>query len=237
MVQWGTPVGVGASQSIHIHLAAIAKGNLPQAQFCVANEIVAAEIGRRLRLPIPPCCVVVDANGKPNFCSLNFNLTGNSLPPIIPVNFAATFPDALADILVFDSYICNTDRHVQNLTMDPGPPPRYNLFDHSHALLGGSGVMGTGRLTAMQNSLAIAGNHCLIQQIKEDRSFGRMLERIESLEEYFLTDLVGSMADYGLNAQEVNNLTDFLVNRKSMIRDLIKNTKTAFPGINQWSLL
>lgn len=242
MVNWGLPVGIGVSNSSYLHLEAIGKSSSAGFPYCVVNEIVAAEIGRRVRIPVPPCCVVVDGTGKAFFASLSFNLTGNSLPPIIPNNFAATFGHAVADILVFDIFICNSDRHAGNLTADYTAPARFNVFDHSHAVLGGNPPVGSARLTAMQNALVIDGGiggnrHCLIDQITDDRPFERMLERIEHLEDYFINELVGDVADYGLSAQEASDLTAFLLGRRTLVRNLIANNKAAFPGITQWSLL
>jgi hypothetical protein len=242
VVNWGLPVGIGVSNSSYLHLEAVGKASTTALPYCVANEIVAAEVGRRVRLPIPPCCVVVDGTGKAFFASLSFNLTGNALPPIIPANFAAAFGNAVADILVFDIFICNSDRHAGNLTADYAAPARFNVFDHSHAVLGGNPPVGSARLTAMQNALVIDGRvggnrHCLIDLVTDDRAFDKMLRRIEGLDDYFITELVSDVSDYGLSAQEVTDLTAFLMARRALVRGLISNNKPAFTGIAQWSLL
>jgi hypothetical protein len=79
VVTWGVPVGIGVSQSSYLHIEAIGKKNLPAAPYCVANEIIAAEIGRRLRVPVPPCCVVVDGSGTAHFASLSFRACNKTL--------------------------------------------------------------------------------------------------------------------------------------------------------------
>ena len=242
VVNWGLPVGIGVSNSSYLHLEAVGKAGAPGLPYCVANELVAAEVGRRVRLPVPPCCVVVDGTGKAFFASLSFNLTGNALPPIIPADFAAAFGDTVADILVFDIFICNSDRHAGNLTADYAPPARFNVFDHSHAVLGGNPPVGSARLIAMQNHLVIDGGlggnrHCLIDRVTDDRTFDKMLRRIEGLEDYFITELVSDVSDYGLSMQEVTDLTAFLLARRASVRGLISNNKPKFPGIAQWNLL
>lgn len=242
MVHWGQAVGIGVSNSSYLHLEAIGKANAAGSPYCVPNEIIAAEIGRRVRLPVPPCCVVTDGQGKAFFASLSFNLTGNTLPPIIPADFATAFGAAIADIIVFDIYICNSDRHAGNLTADYTAPARFNVFDHSHAVLGGHNPMGGGRLVAAQNALVIDGGiggnrHCLIDRVTDDRWFDKTLRRIEGLEDYFINELVSDVAEYGLSAQEVTELTAFLLARRASVRGLISANKAAFPGIAQWSLL
>jgi hypothetical protein len=42
----------------HLHLAAVDKANNAHNPYYIINEVVAAEIGRRIRLPVPPSCAV-----------------------------------------------------------------------------------------------------------------------------------------------------------------------------------
>jgi hypothetical protein len=239
----GTPVGIGVSGSTYLHLSAIGKSDSATERYCVANEMIAAEVGRRLRLPVPPFCVVQDGVGQAFFASLDFNLTGLSLPPVIPPTFAAQFPQAVADLLVFDIYIGNSDRHAGNLNADYGAG-RYNVFDHSHAVFGGThhGITGESRLGAISGALVIDGSsggnkHCLIGTITDDHLMLEMLSRVESLEDYFLTDIVEAAFDYGLSVQEKAALLNFLMTRRHQVRQLILANKASFPSIQQWSLL
>src|SRR5216684_1697475 len=133
---WGQPVGMGATGAIFAQVSAICKKNGAQNPYYVANELVAAELGRILRLPVPPGFIVLDANQVAHYASLDFNLTGVSLPPIIPGNFTTTFLSELGAIIVFDIFIANTDRHPGNLSAEYGQSPKFTLFDHSHSLLG-----------------------------------------------------------------------------------------------------
>jgi hypothetical protein len=243
VISWGTAVGLTASAPLYLHISAVGKRDNTENPYCVANELVASEVGKRLRLPVPPSCVVQDGAGVPYFACLDFNLTGITLPPILPGAFAATFGDAVADILVFDAYIGNSDRHSGNLAADYGTP-RYNVFDHSHVLFGGThhGITGIARLTAAETSLvidqSIGGNrHCLIDVLADDRPMRRMLERIEGLDDYFLEDVVSAASDYGLSSSEASALLSFLKLRKSTLRQLIANNKLSFSGIGTWSLL
>ncbi len=240
---WGAPVGYGVSDSLHLHISAIGKADTPTGPFCVANELIAGEVGHRVRLPVPPFCVVEDKAGMPFFASLDFNLTGISLPPIFPDEFTANFPAAVGSILVFDAYICNADRHCGNLSADYASS-RYNVFDHSHAVLGGAHhcTPGLPRLAQMASSLvidgAIGGNrHCLLDQLTDDRDMADMLERIETLDDYFLRDVVQSCAEYGLDSATCDGLVNFLMDRRSALRGLIQANKSEFTNVLTWSLL
>jgi hypothetical protein len=236
---WGQPVGIGATQAVHAQVSAICKKNGAQTPYWVANELVAVELGRILRLPIPPGFIILDTNQTAYYASLNFNLTGVALPPIIPANFITSFHGEIGAILVFDIFIANLDRHPGNLSADyNGNPPSYNLFDHSHCLLG-SGAPGTGvaSLTAAANSIVIAPNHALIGGIQNEALLVQAVERVESIPDYFIPSVVREAAQYGLTPVEENELSTFLQQRRNQLRHLIASNKAAFPGVAQWSVL
>lgn len=242
VVTWGAPVGIGVSGSLHLHLSAIGKTDTADGPFCVCNEVIAAEIAHRLRLPVPPFCVVEDNTNQPFFASLDFNLTGLSLPPIFPQDFASNFPNAVADLLVFDTYICNSDRHTGNLSVDYSAG-RYNVFDHSHAVLGAShyATPGLPWLALAANSLVmdgtIGGNrHCLLDFLTSSQALIPMIERIESLDDYFLEDVVAAVGDYGVDGPTQAGLLAFLQGRRSGLRALLNANRASFTQVMFWSL-
>ena len=239
VVSWGPAVGIGVTGSTHLHIAAVGKSSNAQCPYYIVNELISAEVGRRIRVPVPPSCAVEDEDGRAFFASLNFNLTGDTLPPVIPTQFASSFGAQCADVVIFDIFICNSDRHRGNLSADY-QGSRFNLFDHSHALLGW-GPGGIDRLNAAENSLTIQGDgwgnrHCLMDHVTNDHDFNKMLERIENLDEYFIREVVQDVAEYGLTTDEVSRLTEFLLGRRTRVRQLVLSNQSAFPGIQQWSL-
>lgn len=241
ITHFGPSVGLGVSGAVHLGIAAVGKPNGAGNPYVLSNEIVAAEIGRYLRLPIPPSCVVSGPSGDSHYASLNFNLTGAALPPVIPTNFYNEFEEHVGLLLLFDAYIGNSDRHTGNLSADYGAH-RFNVFDHSHCLLSGTHPQGKDRLTSCQTELVIDGGlggnrHCLIDQIRDDRLFRDGLDRIESLPEWFLGDVVGEAAEYGLTAEERSALLDFLKDRRVRMRQIVQDHKASFPAIAVWSFL
>jgi hypothetical protein len=229
---------MGATGAVFAQVSAICKKNGAQNPYYVANELVAAELGRILRLPVPPGFIVLDASQVAYYASLDFNLTGVSLPPIIPGTFTTTFLNELGAILVFDIFIANSDRHPGNLSAEYGQPPRFNLFDHSHSLLGG-GAAGTGLpcLQGAENSIVIGPTHAVISGVNDEALFLPALERVESIPDYFIASVVQEAADYGLSTPERDGLTAFLKNRKTRVRNFISGNKHLFPGITHWSVL
>jgi hypothetical protein len=176
---------------------------------------------------------------------LDFNLTGLALPPIIPGQFYSTFPRQSAAIVAFDVYIANPDRHAKNLCADySSSPARFNLFDHSHALLGstaGEGPIGEERLSVAENSLGIEAmlggkGHCLASRLTEDEYFIETLKRIADLPDYLLDDVVESASILGVSPVLANRLLQFLRRRRRRVSHLILGDKEAFSGVRQWRL-
>jgi len=90
----GPQMGIGVAGSYQVTLNAVAKQNGPNAPYCIANELICAELGRLLRLPIPPCGIVRSSpTAPPAFATMAFNLSGTSLPPIERGLAAVRYPD------------------------------------------------------------------------------------------------------------------------------------------------
>ena len=233
---WGQPLGIGATGAVYAQVSAICKKN-GQCPYYVPNELVAAEIGRILRLPVPPGFIVLDANQTAHYASLDFNLTGVALPPIIPGNFIASFQPDLASIVVFDILIANPDRHAGNLSADYNSLS-FNLFDHSHSLLGW-GLSGTGVavLQNAQNSVVVGSGHAVISGVNDENLLLRAIERVESIPDFYIQSVVREAAQYGLSAAESTGLEHFLLNRRGQMRNLISSNKGLFPGVSHWGAL
>jgi hypothetical protein len=97
IVQFDQPFGAGVQQSWRLSVSTVAKSNEPDAApYCLPNELICGEIGRFLGLPIPPGAIV-HAPRNPQaehwYASLDFNLTGNSLPPVDVDDCVTRLPD------------------------------------------------------------------------------------------------------------------------------------------------
>ena len=140
--------------------------HISNAPYCVPNEVVCGEIGRFLGLPVPPAGVVYTPKGDDLFyASLDFNLTGNALPPVNVTKCVSVLPRESAGVLLFDILIANSDRHGRNLSVDfSAKPPRMNIFDHGHALFGKDAGNGVARLEKLSDRLGVsAGSRtCLL---------------------------------------------------------------------------
>jgi hypothetical protein len=231
-------IGSGAAGSWLISVSAVAKPNSPNVPYCIPNELICSEIGRFLRLPLPPAAIVYAPDIQPQFwfASFDFNLTGNSLPPVNPQRCATELSDPSTGLVLFDVLIANPDRHPANFSVDFGvTPPQMNVFDHSHALFGAAAGNGQVQLSTNRAQLGIGG-HCLLNALATDQWFAKWIERIQAIPDFLIEEVTQTATGYGINASEATEAKDFLKSRRDSIKGIIEQNKSLFTGISQWSL-
>ena len=241
----GSQLGIGAAESVNLTVHAIGKTNGPNAPYCIANEMVCAELGRFLRLPVPPGGIVTSPAPAPMYASLNFNLTGIALPPVIPSGCAKIFPQLAAGLLLFDILIANSDRHAANLSVDFSVrPPQMNVFDHSHALFGSAKGRAKDRISAFTGRLGITGGdftggsrHCLLDAVDSDRHFPGWIERIAALPNFVVDEACSDALPFGATKLEVAAAQNFLKERRDTLPELIGSHRAEFRSITSWSIL
>jgi hypothetical protein len=246
LVSFDRQMGIGVAGSMQVSVSAVAKKNGAPAPYCVPNEMICAELGRFLRLPVPPCGIVRVAAGDPTpwFASMDFNLTGNSLPPVDPARCWAALPLLSAGLLLFDVLIGNCDRHRTNFAVDfSANPPTMSVFDHSHALFGFASGQGQARLADLRERLAVSGGshshgnrHCLLDVITSDGQFADWFSRVRALPDYLIEDLCHDATELGATAQEADEAIRFLKHRRDRLPDIVAGHRSEFHGIQQWSL-
>ncbi|MBN1458583.1 MAG: hypothetical protein JXA57_03545 [Armatimonadetes bacterium] len=247
LVSFDRQMGIGIGGSMQVTLRAVAKQNTPEVPYCIPNELICAEIGRFLGLPIPPSGVVHAPKAPVTdwFACLDFNLTEDSLPPIDPASCVAHLPDLSAGVVLFDALIANCDRNPGNLSVDNlTRPTRLSIFDHGHALFGYRAGQGCERLQALRDELAISGGpitgpnrHCLLDHLASEAHFMKWLDRVRQLPDFFIEEIVNSAAGLGMTDAEATGACDFLKHRRTNLRAIINAHRDEFRGINQWELL
>ena len=200
-------LNTGVADTWQISVSAVGKCNTPAVPYAVANEFVCGELGRFLGLPVPPCGLV-HAPGQAIttwFASLDFNLSGNSLPPVDPQACWQYLPDLSTGLLVFDALVANADRHRANLSVDTLlRPTRMAVFDHSHALFGYFQSGAEQRFVELRDRLGLSGGsrtggsrHCLLDVISSDDHFDKWLGRAAQIPDFLIEDLCGATNDLG----------------------------------------
>jgi hypothetical protein len=234
----------GASQGFEALLSGVIKDNVA-APYCIANEYIAGRIGAFLGLPVPPCGVFIDGATPKKlwFGSLDFNIDSHTLPPVDTAMCVRDMPSESTGLLLFDILIGNSDRHAENFEIDP---PRMSVFDHSHCLFGTEPTKGEARLTAMKGRLAITGTpptggnrHCLLSVLDTGDHFGRWVERINALPDFFIEDVVREVRDVGagITPAEATAAETFLKDRRDNVWEIVKANTDEFKAVMAWPLL
>lgn len=242
----GQPIGSGVTDGRSASVSGVAKMNCVAAPYCVANELVCAELGRFLGLPVPPGAVCYSNSANPQlvYVSLNFNLVGNSLPPVNTTLCVKELPEQSAGVLLFDILIGNADRHGRNLAVDwLAKPPIMSVFDHGHALFGNDAGQGAGRLARLRDRLAISGGsrtrgnrHCILDQIDTDAHFGTWIERIGLMPDFVIDDLCEQLPGLGCTKSEASSASAFLKHRRTKLEQIVISNKAEFTNIKAWRL-
>lgn len=240
--------GSTATAPVYAAVRSVAKTNGPHAPYCLVNEYICAELGRAIRLPIPPYAVIKgSAPDQLMFASLDFNSTGGtSLPPVDRARCVAELPFLSAGLLLFDIWITNSDRHRRNFAVDfLQTPPEMAVFDHSHALLGRIPSKGEERLTMMRDRLGVTGapapatggnRHALLDVISSDDDFDEWGVRIRGIPDYVIEDVCRGAVELGLSETERAATVAFLQHRRDTLQTLVRNNKPEFKAITTWRL-
>jgi hypothetical protein len=234
----GSPVGQGVGGARTADLGAVVKPALPEAPWTTVNEVIAAELGRRLGLPVPPCFVRQWERGW-FFGSLRFTERGELPAPVIPQRVVEASPVLAAGIVLFDIIIGNIDRHDRNIAfLSDG---RLAIFDHGHALFGALEAQGPDRFAAIKDDLAITwewggrqGRHCILDHLTSQAHFDEWLARFSELPGWQVRDSV--MAAGGIDPASPDDLAacaEFLLERKNRVRELVDHNPHEFRGIQQ----
>lgn len=230
--EWGDAVGRGAMKSCHVGVSGIAKTATDAQPYALANEYICSALARVLRLPIPPSFVVIRDEERYHV-SLNFNLSGEDLPPANAALVVQNCPLLSWGIILFDIWVANTDRHPQNLAYDTDDN-RVQIFDHSHAFMNGRN--GREHLESHEDDLGIGrgGNrtgHCLANEVTDLEGMAAWAARISAVPRYYIEEVVRDAADLGLSEDDVGFCEGFLVRRQDRIPDLVSERREAFPKL------
>jgi hypothetical protein len=222
----GAPVGAGVMGADYVAVSGVAKSASAAHPYAVANELLCGQLGRGLGLPIPPGFIIDDA-GTPWHVSLNFNLAGQQLPPADCAALVNAYPSLAAGIVVFDSWIVNADRHPGNLAFDQASGG-VNVFDHSHAFY--AATFGRQYLERFENS-ALADHNCLTQYLTDLTAVDEWLTRLDQIPRFWVESAVRDALAVGLPAADEQFCIDYLLGRRTRLRDLLRQQQHAFRSV------
>lgn len=232
IASWGDPVGEGVSGAQYINVTGVAKTNQPSEPHIVANEYICARLATAVGLPVPPGFLVKKGD-DPWFVSMDFNLSGDVLPPILPNLLLARKPHLCAGIVLFDAWLLNPDRHDKNLAHDTSSDAVV-IFDHSRALMP-TDLPQRQYAESMVDKPAI-GAHCLATILKDASTFSVWHQRIMAVAEHQIADALNDAAEVGLEPSNVGFFRDYLLDRRSRLPNIVAANTSVFPGLNLGTL-
>lgn len=238
----GVDVGKGVTGSRSAEVNVRIKSN-QEVAYCIPNEKISAEIGRFLRLPVPPPALTRSPDYEAVdiwFASLEFDSRQDELPQLdssTADKLVKEKPSIATGIVLFDVLIFNDDRHTNNIAADfQVTPPEVYLFDHSHTLFGSVDADDGIQKLKDRKQKFINDGHCLLQRLSTDKYFDTWLKRIKKLPDFYIRGICFEVTDAGLSEDEADAAYEFLKYRRDNIRTLVQDNQSLFKSINQWSL-
>jgi hypothetical protein len=240
---WGAPTGT-ASDTRHVELHGYAKLNSASEPFCVASEYVCAELGSLIGLPVPPGAVVKGPPvSGPVWLTLSFSDV--RLPPVDPAEVVRLVPVLATELVVFDVFIANQDRHEGNLAFFSADR-RLEVFDHGHALLG-PGAGGLARLDRLRGALVVDGahggsQHCLLALLTDATAIKHAIELVQREVRDAAVRRICWEAEklhLGLASGEGSALADRVILRRQALDAIIRTNQSEFRGVPaaDWGLI
>lgn len=233
-IWWGGPVNPNALDlsdcPLIVSVTGIAKPPKAAHPLEVVNEIVCADLGRGISLPIPVGIVATkEAGNVPHYVSFSVSLAGEQLPPANAEAIAIDLPDLACGVILFDLWIANADRSQTNLAYDEDSKTLH-LIDHGRALF--CGANWRGRLGSLDDAEIIKGN-CLTPHLRSLDGFAAWGKRIKALPEEYIADIVGEAKKLNVPESDINFCTSFLLKRRTQLLKIIKKHKREFHAVGR----
>ncbi len=210
----------------------------PQEPYVAVNELVAAQIGGTLGLPILPFCVV-DFQGHACFGS-EYMLPG-TFDPIVDETFlrGCENQDRVYDLVVFDVWLCNNDRHSLNLIVRQPPAhrgaPKRNLLmmnDHSRCLIQPN--MKPGDLSPALGG-ALISPYIIVQfirdAIRDAASLKSAIDKATRIGADQIQRAIECIPQVLLSPQDGRLIADFLIDRQTRLRTIFRAERHVFMNL------
>lgn len=156
-IAWGETLreDEGVNRAQFATLEGLVKFSNLESGYLVANEYIAARLAAAIGLPVPPAALVRQ-EGRLGFMSLYIGKRSEPPPPLVAKWFMKDHGLLAAEIVAFDTWIKNDDRHGRNIGYSrAGKVPPF-IYDHDRSLLGiaaGRGVVEMSQKVAEEVSI------------------------------------------------------------------------------------
>jgi hypothetical protein len=242
------PVGKGASSARYVQAENgneyFIKGSslTPGHPYVAANELIAVKLAGLLGLPVLDH-QILEMQGQLFFGS-TYMLSPSFYPQIDETLFKkCENRERVYDLVVFDSWICNVDRHHENLIVRQTRKPKdaelrhlLLLNDHSHCLIQPGGTPAT-----LKSLLAAPpGNFVRLgfvgAAIRDPQKLGNSIEKARNIHSDDLKNMIQLIPQEFLSMGERPTVEEFLLERKSGLKAIFQNGRDFFPNLGEGEL-
>ncbi len=224
---WGPRLEAGATDKYYTCVQGISKRATERQPYVVFNDLVCSDLARTVRLPVPPSFTVTGQDGEKYHVSLDFNLAGESLPPVDPEQVLQAQHSLACGVILFDIWVATKDRHKRNIAFFE-EEYKLQLFDFTHALVGPRG----NRIQNVGDKPGIDGNHCLANHVQSLAPVRDWYRRIKEVPEWMIREAVPDGRTLGVEAGKTHECIDFLLQRRERLLDLIQDHPGEFPNVS-----
>jgi len=217
-------------------------------RYVAANELIAARLAGVLLLPMLDHCILVRPHDGELFFGSTFMDQGTYYDTLTEDVFNnCENRELVYDLVVFDAWIVNIDRHHQNLkarktrprrrqgTPAPMDPERHRLIlnDHSHALMY-PGVDPSA--LAANPAEAVTARHVarigfIAAAVVDVPRLRDAIERCEAVHADVIRSIVRTVPAEFLPAVEGPDVEAFLIQRQAHLRQLLDRSRSLFPNL------
>jgi hypothetical protein len=208
----------------------------PQGLRALPNELIACRLGKLLNLPIAPGRIVYLTN---DLIKNNPELTQQRVQP--GPHFGSIYIENArepsrrnikkcvnlhqgVDMIVFDHWIQNDDRRIDNIILSPGDKSKFYMIDHEGCFCGS----GWYDKALKRNRSVVKPYWSLIYKrfapyiVLSYKTFDEPLKRLESLSFSNIRKAMDNIPlKWQLETKEINLLADYLEKRKWLVRSTI----------------
>ena len=214
----------------------------PSLRYAAANELVAALLARHLGLPVLDFCIL-EMRGELFFGS-SWMQTGTFYPAIDESLYdKCENKDRVYELVAFDVWVCNIDRHQENLLVrharSTGASGEHFLLllnDHGHCVIPPPNTPAT--LSGLVRSPAdgYVRLDFVRRAIEEPTKLTAAIDRVEGLGPNIIEAVVRSVPEPLLPAAERQPVERFLLDRRAQLRTVFEGGRTYFVNLGRGTL-
>jgi hypothetical protein len=224
--------GGGAVSGVQLH--GYIRQNSDDRPFGVVNDFVASTLGAMIGLPVPPITLVELSGGEVGSVTLGFGERGVQPPPADLAALADEYPEDAAGTIVFDQWVCNQDRHDENIAYLA--KRGVSIFDHDAAIIGHKPpVSASDNLAAGRG--AIVTNHPLAPYVEDWRLIEGWIAEVRRLSPRSIRRVAERVYDSRLvTAPERDGIVELLTYRARALGAMMENRLSEFTKIEQQTM-